>query len=263
MEIAKCLHHRELAFLTAKGEEKRLNVRYLYGASYDIFQKHIQALNFLDKNINMYRSVATLKPNAIPVAPYNLIRRLEDMEYQELNQNYEQYVEDYDFLLDFDGKEYTQPNKMYFDAKNIKKIFDDFSLPYGVWNSSLKGIHFWIDGRYFPKETEDWLKKRCALFQSIANNIKGIYAIDGLDTGIFDMKRLCKAPYSFISDGSICLPMDDKQFEEFFASPERVAGYRQVMAKVFIKNRGLLVRNLHLSEEQLKKNCERFVKEFQ
>lgn len=259
-ELIKNLQGRETAFITNKGEtENFLNVRYLYSASYDIFRKHIESLKFLDKNINVYRSVASVY--GIPVSSYNLIRRKEEEEYKFFDKNFDSHVTEYDLLLDLDFKECSTPSEAYYQAKKVKDLLDSYKLPYGVWSTSLKGFHFWISGKYFQKENEDWLKKRLSLFQTLAYNIKGIYDVKCLDTSIFDSKRLSKAPYSFVGDGSVCLPLDDKQFQDFFIDAEKVSGFRHVINIVHIKDRGLMLRNQDLSEEELRQNCLKFVKD--
>jgi hypothetical protein len=263
MECVKNLHNKETAFLTNKGEtEGFLNVRYLYASSYDMFQKHITELDFLNRNINVYRSVATMSPNSIPVSSYNLIRRVEEPAYQEFSKNYKSYVENYDMIFDIDFKGYENISQAYYDVKKIKDLFEEFKLPYGIWNTSFKGVHFFIDGKYFKKEEENWLDARLKLFQEIAHNIKGIYSLKGLDLSIFDAKRIAKLPYSFVGDGSICLPLDNTQFEEFFVNPLKTVGFRYVMNLIHIKNRGLLIRNQDLSEEILKENVAKFVETF-
>jgi hypothetical protein len=272
LELVKALGEgsetRELAFITAKESDpsSRLNVRYLFAIKYDLFKMHIEELKFLDKNINLYRSLATFSKDIIKPFSYNLKNRLEQPEYKELNDHYENYCENYSFLIDFDFKKYSNLDFAYKDAKQIKSIFEDFKIPYGVWNTSYKGLHFFIDGKYFPKERgDDWLNKRLDLFHEISYNMKGIYAIGdeerGIDTSIFDSKRISKLPYSVVGDGSVCCPLSDEQFEKFFSDPE-IVSIPRVLREVTLKNRGLLIRNLELGEEKLKENVKNFVKEF-
>lgn len=272
LELVKALGEgteaRELAFITAKESDpaSRLNCRYLFATKYDLFKMHIEELKFLDKNINLYRSLASFSKDVIKPFSYNLKNRLEQPEYKEFNENYEKYVENYSLCLDFDFKKYPNLDFAYKDAKQIKSILEDFSCPFGLWNSSYKGLHFFIDGKYFKKERgDDWLNKRLDLFHEISYNIKGIYAIGdetrGIDCSIFDSKRISKLPYSVVGDGSVCTPLTDEMFEKFFREPESVSIPR-VLREVTLKNRGLLIRNLELGEEKLKENVSNFVREF-
>ena len=64
---------------------------------------------------------------------------------------------------------------------------------------------------------------------------------------------------SYCCDGSICLPLDDFQIENF--KQENVT-MENVIKNIHIKNRGLLVRNLKLGEEQLKVNVKKFLEYF-
>jgi len=263
MEIVKCLQHKELAFITNKGEpkENRLNIRYLFSERYDYLMKHFSATGFFRRNLNIYRSVASFLPNKIPIFSYNLAKRLEEPAYKDFNENYNKYVADYDFLIDFDCKEYGSPADTMNDLSKIKAILDEFSLPYGIWNTSFKGFHFWIEGKWFEKSKTDWLKKRLMLFQEIAYNINGIYNIKGIDLSIFDNKRLAKCPYSFVGDGSICIPLDNLQFEQFFKNPQ-IVEVNNVLKTVFIKGRGLLIRNQNFTDKELMENTRQFVREF-
>lgn len=270
LELVKALGEgnetRELAFITAKEETNKLNCRYLFATKYDLFKMHIEELKFLDKNINLYRSLATFSKDVIKPFSYNLKNRLEQPEYKEFNENYEKYVENYSLCLDFDFKKYPNRDFAYKDAKQIKSILEDFKLPYGVWNSSFNGLHFFIDGKWFKKEKgDDWFGKRLDLFHEISYNLKGIYAIGdengGIDCSIFDSKRISKLPYSVVGDQSVCTPLDDLQFEKFFREPE-IVSIPRVLREITLKNRGLLIRNLELGEEKLKENVQNFVKEF-
>jgi hypothetical protein len=261
LEMVKCLQHHETAFITAKEEKKsRLNIRYLFSERMDYLNMHFKATNFFNRNLNIYKSLASFLPNKIPIFSYNLGKRLEEPAYKDFNENYQKYCENYSFLIDFDCKEYINYADALKDAKKIKEILDEFNLPFSLCASSFKGFHFHIEGRFFPKDNrKDWLKKRLMLFQEIAYNLQGIYNIKGIDLSIFDAKRIHALPYSMKGDGAVVLPLSDEQFNNF--KPEMVSS-DYVLKNVFIKNRGLLIRNLDLSEEQLRENVAKFVKEF-
>lgn len=254
-EIIKCLKNRELCFLTQKGlgdSEIKRAVRYLLAFSIDYLLKHMDWFNFLDFHLNMYHSTAVLKPE-VPVFSYNLKERNKAPEYDEFNKNYSNYISGFNFLFDIDGKETEnlQGEKML-----IKKTFDDFKIPYYVLNSSKNGFHFVIPAMYMPKGESRELLETMA---NVAFNFKGIFILKGLDTSIYDNKRVQKVPYSYSCDGSICLPLNDEQLENF--TPELVS-FDNVMRTIMIKDRGLLIRTHGLSEEELKANVERFLREF-
>jgi hypothetical protein len=253
-EICKLLKNRELCFLSQKGEPKKKAVRFMMAWSLDFLKKHFKWINF-DKNlINMYHSVAKFKPNSFPIFDWDLRERTNEEKYIFFNKNYEQYVAGYNFFLDLDGKQDFE--KCYAEAKEIKRIFDEYHLPYYILNSSFRGFHFHIPCEYLPNYP---IKELLDVTYKVMYNLKGIYSLDTLDI-LNDLKRVCKVGYSYECSGAICLPLSDEQFNSF--KPEMVS-MKNVLKNVIIKNRGLLLRTHNLSFEQLKENVKKFINEFQ
>jgi hypothetical protein len=252
-EIVKCLKNRELAFLTAKGEEKKGIVRYLIAFNLDYLKKHFERFDFEENLINMYHSTAKLKN--IPVFSYNIKERKEEEKYKEFNDNYINYVDGYNFFVDFDGKDNFE--KCLEEAKEFKKVLDEYRLPFYCLNSSFKGFHFCIQAEYMPSME---VKELIEIIRRVIYNIKGVYDFSTLDVSITDLKRIQKCPYSFVCDGSVALPLTDEQLAKF--TPNMVK-MNNVLDCVKIKNRGLLVRNLELGEKKLKANVRKFISEFQ
>lgn len=252
-EIIKILKNRELCFLTQKGEEKRNAVRYLLSFNIDYLNKHFERFDVYKNLINLYHSVALLKP-IVPVFSYNVQERREEEKYKEFNENYINYVSNYNFFVDFDGKEDFE--KCFAEAKEFKKILDEYKLPYYCLNSSFKGFHFCIQAQYMP---EMKINELIELIRKVIYNLKGVYDFSTLDSSITDLKRVCKCPYSFVCDSSIALPLDDFQIENF--KQENVT-MKNVIKNIHIKNRGLLVRNLERGEWQLKASVLRFLNDF-
>lgn len=252
LEICKCLNDRELCFLSAKSELKKYPVRYLMAFSINYLKKHMERFGFLKNLINMYHSVSILKD--LPIFSYNPRKRKEDYRYKEFNENYEQYVVSYDFFMDIDGKENFE--LAYKEAKEIKKILEEYKLPFYILNSSFTGVHICIEGRYMPDYPIDELLK---ILNNVIFNLKGIYDFKTIDTSITDLKRVKKVPYSYECSGAICLPLSDLQFENFKQSDVTMTN---VLRTIKIKERGNLTRNLELGEEQLKKNVLKFINEY-
>lgn len=251
-EIVKCLYKRELSFISPKKlEDKRVVVRFLLALNINYLKKHLKWVNYDRKLLNMYQSVAKL--NEIPVFSYNLSQRLEDPKYKEFNENYEKYVIGYDLFLDLDGKE--DFNKCYEETKEIKKLFDEYKLPYYIINSSFKGFHFHIPCEYMPDVS---IKELLEITYKIMYNLKGIYSFSCLDL-LSDLKRICKVPYSMVGDGSICLPLSDIMFDNF---KSEMVSVDNVLHKIMIKNRGLLLRTHGLDFESLKLNVLKFINDF-
>jgi hypothetical protein len=97
------------------------------------------------------------------------------------------------------------------------------------------------------------------LLNNILYNLVGIYELKTLDTSIVDMKRVQKVPYSYECSGCVCLPLTDWQFENF---SEDLVSVEKVLKYFRIKDRGLLVRTYGLDDDTLRKNVEKFIKEF-
>jgi hypothetical protein len=251
-ELIKLLHHRELCFLSQKGEPKKKAVRYLLCFSIDFWKKHTKWFNFDKSLLNVYHSVAFFKSN-VPCFSWDLKRRTIKEEYKEFNENYEKFVKGYNFFLDLDGKKDFE--KCYAETKEIKKIFDEYRLPYYMLNSSKTGFHFHILSEYLPDYP---IKELLDVTYKVMYNLKGIYSFETLDM-LNDLKRVCKVPYSYVCDGSICLPLTDEMFSNF--KPEMVS-MKNVLSKIMIKNRGLLIRDWGLSQFELKTNVLKFMNDF-
>lgn len=252
-EIVKCLKNRELCYLTQKGEEKKKAVRYLLGFSVDYFKKHNAWINLNDTLLNIYHSVALLKPE-VPVFSYNLKERSNDPKYKDFNENYGNYVQKYNLLIDIDGKE--DFDMAWKEAIAIKKLFDDYKLPYYIVNSSFKGFHIVIPSKYMPEIS---IRNLLGVLNEAMYNLVGIYGFKAVDTSIIDLKRVQKCPYTYACDGAIVLPLTDYQLQNF--RPDIVT-MKNVLKFVTLKNRGLLMRTHNLDEKQLKENVQQFITEF-
>jgi len=252
-EIIKCLKNRELCMLNDRIDLEKKSVRYCLAFNLDYLRKHFERFGFNKSLTNLYHSVALLKPS-VPVFSYNFKKRRKEEAYRNFNENYKDYVEGYNLFIDIDAD--WDWKKALQDVLETKKIFDEFKVPYYVLNSSFKGFHIHIPAQYMPKKE---ISELLAEINEVIYNIKGIYDIQSIDTSIFDLKRVCKVPYSLSSDGSVCLPLDDEQLKNF--TPKLVS-LNNVLSKIKIMNRGLLIRTHNLSEEQLKENVKKLFSEF-
>lgn len=248
-EMIKCLKHKELCFITKKGEEERKVIRYLTAFKVDFLQNLFNNTYYLfwDKLINLYHSTSTLKRypyfNLNPEKRYN-------QEYNDFNNNYESYISSYDYFIDIDGKENFE--LAYKEAKKLKRIFDSYKLPYYLINSSSNGFHFIIPSSYMPDYE---INKLLEIIQENINALIKTYNLKTLDDSIVDFKRVKKLPYSYECSGVVCLPLDNKQFSKFNTS---LVSMENVL-KMNIRDRGLLIRTHNLTDEQLKKNVEEFL----
>lgn len=251
-EIIKCLRRRELCLLTKKEDPNKSIIRYLLAFNLEYLDKHFERFEFYKSLANLYHSVSVLEN--VPVFSYNLKERRKEEEYREFNQNYDKYVTGYNLFIDIDGKENFE--EAYKDALALEQIFNEHKLPYYVLNSSFKGFHFHIPYNYLPNlEIYDLL----SLINAVIGNLKAIFYLKNIDASIFDIKRLCKVPYSFSADGAICLPLTHEQLRNF---NQNMVKPENVLSKVRIMNRGLLLRKHGLTDEELRENVVNLMEEF-
>ena len=202
---------------------------------------------------NLYHSVSLFHPK-VPVFSYNLKKRRKDDAYKEFNKNYKNYVKAYNLFIDFDAD--WNWKKALEDVKQVKKIFDEYKIPYYVLNSSYKGFHIHIPAEYMPNKN---ILELIEDINEVIYNLKGVHNLETIDTSIIDLKRVCKIPYSFVSDGSICLPLSDEQLENYHPNLVKM---ENVLKYVKIKNRGILLRTHNLSDNQLRQNILKFIEDY-
>lgn len=252
-EIVKQLKNKELTLLDDKleGKERRF-ARFLCAKSLEYLNKHFERFEVLKTRRNLYHSVANLKP--FPIFSYNLIERRHTSEYENFNRNYRDYVISYDFFCDMDGKE--DFNQCFQEMLKLKKVFDDYKLPYYIVSSSFTGFHLCIEAKYLPPFD---INTSLEIINNVIYNLKGIYNLSSLDNSVGDIKRVKKLPFSAVGDGSVALPLDDFQISNFQQSMISISN---VLQNIQIRNRGLLVRHLGLGEEILKQNVVKFIEDF-
>lgn len=249
-EILKCLRGREFAVLD-KFEHKG-NIRYMNVLNYDYLLLYFEKLRLVSRNLTFYHSVANLKN--LPHVNFNLRTRMKEKDYIDFDKNFENNMTGFNFFMDFDGKENFE--QCYKEVKEFKSILEEMKISYYILNSSSRGFHIIIPSFLFDESN---IPENVKLFNKIGNNIKIIYGFETLDTSIWDSHRICKLPYSYVEDGTIALPLDDKMFNEFSIEMVKCPN---VLQKIKIKNRGLLIREYGLSKDKLKENVDKFVKEF-
>jgi hypothetical protein len=169
------------------------------------------------------------------------------------NGGYKEQYQSYDFGIDFDGEDGL--NSALKDCLKLKKILDQFRVPYSVRFSGSRGFHLCVDYKWLPQLPENQIVGLCG---ELGSMIKGIEGLDTLDDTIFDSRRVFKLPYSFCM-GKIVLPLNDDQLANFtpqIVSPE------YVLHKIQIKDRGLLERHTNQTPEEARANFISLTKEF-
>ena len=247
-----------------KVNEKNVLTRYSMGYSLELLQDSLRRLDaFKDTTVKLYFDLTRWeKDGNMPMFSYNKEVRKEDKD--RFNEEYKQYMADYSFGIDIDAKDLK---KAYTDTKAIKKLFDEYRLPYSLKFSGQKGFHFLIHYRWFNKRMK--AENKVLLFQKLSKVIIGVCGLKSITNGgtfddtIYDDRRIFKLAYSLQNkDGVeyVCLPLSDFQFDNWkleYMELENVM--RPSYCKLF--KRGLLERDFGLTEKQLKSNVLKFIKE--
>ena len=114
-----------------KKNEKGKNVlsRYYLGYNLDLLKDSLRRLNaYEDTTVKLYFDLTRWeKDGNIPMFSYNQKVRKEDKE--RFNKEYEQYMANYSFGIDIDSDSLKIAHR---DTKAIKKLFDQYKLPYSV-----------------------------------------------------------------------------------------------------------------------------------
>lgn len=200
------MKYREGVFL-----RKNLVHRCLKINKVEFFFKNAERYHFFTKEpFNLYSSLS-LYPN-LPMFSFARAEKRKQMD--DFNVAFPQYMTGYDFLIDVDNEDL---DLAYSTAFKIKKILDDRKIEYWLMFSGNKGFHFRVDYEDFPQEMKvlefDTLAKK---FKTFAENFKEIEQLPDIDTSIFDLRRIAKAPYSVVYPNYlVAYPLTDNQFEKF------------------------------------------------
>lgn len=242
-ELVKQLKGRETSFLS-----KEIFIRCMKAHCIKFLQQNMKRFNFIKHQCNLYRSVAYLQD--MPMFSFNPLQRREQQYW--FIDNFNKYIKDYDFVVDFDGHDSFDTCKK--EASELKDVFDMFKLPYALIFSG-SGFHFEVEGKYLDLiETEPLEKVK--ICHHTAQVLSNIMFFKTMDTGIYDVRRIWKICFSMdYKTNRIAMPLTDKQFEHFnmdLVNPRKIKS---------VKNMGLLTRNLNLGEQKLKQNVKDFYEE--
>ena len=251
-EMVKAIGKRPLSLkMKIDGIDKA--IRYFPASNLDFLKKPIEKYNIKKIPRNFYIGCSTL--SFIPLFTYDLHTRTKSPEYIKFNEDYEKYITGFDFFIDIDGKEDFK--KALEEIKELQEAFDEMKLPFYIIPSSSKGFHLVIPEQYVPKLP---IEELLTTIKIIQHNLIGTYDLKCIDKSVLmDIKQLRKVPYSPTLDGYVCLPLSPEQLIECEKSMDFLK-IDNVMKNVRIKNRGLLIHNIELPEEELKQNVEKFFK---
>jgi hypothetical protein len=251
-ELIKLAQYKEVVFIDKSGE--RLPVRCMFPYTVDCLKEHFKVYRFFNSYAyNIYLSCAYFKHH--PVFSYNPSERRKQMDKWSYGDEpqYKQCWNGYDLFFDFDSAKPDDIADAYTDAGKFKAILDHYQVPYYLGWSGSKGFHIRIYYKYLPQTLGLRIVDFCKL---LAERIKEKVQLPTLDIGVFDERRVFKAPYSF-DRGNICLPLDNNQFENFAVNEMKA---EIVLNKIKIYHRGDLMRHTQFSHEQQRQHFLEFLK---
>ena len=267
--IINQLKHRYLSVgkKNKKDPKKRMLTRYYMGYSLDLLKDSLERNGVLhDPSAKIYYDLATWKnsENITPIFSFNNDKRTEQKKKftgtpGKNNGEYITLMKSYDFCIDIDSKDLMKAHK---EAKIIKGIFDKYKICYQLRFSGSHGFHFCIDAKYITTRIKPI--NRPALFGKIVENLSRDERLSTPDMSIYDARRVLKLAYSLCNnDGTeyVALPLDNRQFEFWKYEDMRMSEVAKPY-KVKLFKRGLLERDHGLSEQQLKRNVSKFIKEY-
>ncbi len=222
----------------------------------------LDLIHWDNSHTKLYRSVAKL--SEIPFFTFNMALRSNETAPWFANE-FDKLIYEYDLFFDFDKDEDSTIEDVLKEVKRLLEIFNEYKVPHYVQFSGNKGFQVFIDGKYIPKPSLE--NGSIQPHKKIAEKIKEAFNFKYLDlrnNGVGN--RLCKIPYSlcptednqFEEDMNVVLPLSDEQINNFRLDYMKV---RNVINNIKpLNRRGVLERFSDLSEEQKKKNMDKFIK---
>ena len=264
--------HKETFFLPYNQHlESRPPIRWLNASALKFMKKHWDRYEFLEKDMNLYHSLATYKD--FPVFSYSW--RVKSEQQRIWLKEFHKYLLKYDLFIETDSPDIE---KAHYQTLKISEFLDKY-LKYYVKFSGSKGFHFiipyeefeflklpvydekiekksgnfkfWI--RNFPMEREQLSQftDLVMLFKIIAWRLSLILGCDTIDTSVQDVKRVVKTAYSYdVKSKLIAYPLSNEQLINF----KKTNVTADNVLKQNNHKRGLLWRNAGVSKEQREKN---------
>lgn len=277
-EIIHQHKHRETFFLPYINKESKPPIRWLNASALKFMEKHWDRYGFLEKDMNLYHSLATYKD--FPVFSYSW--RVKSEQQRVWLKEFKDYITKYDLFIETDSPDIE---KAHWQSLEIF-TFLDRRLKFYVKFSGSKGFHFispyeefeflklpiydeklekktgnfkfWV--RNFPMKRSELHKftDLVMLFKVIAWRLSLVLGCDTIDTSVQDVKRVVKTAYSYdVKSGLIAYPLDYEQLLNFKKSDFTA---ENVLKRANHK-RGLLWRNAELDKEQREKNVLELLKD--
>lgn len=231
-EIVKWLGGRETSFL---GSVESFPVRNIKAHSIKFLEMNFDAFKFRERLYNIYGSLAHLRD--MPV--FNFKPEERKRQSKEWDKEFENYVVGYDFALDFDAHN-QKIEDVLIEVNNVKEILDIYNVPY-ILKSSGSGFHIEIKSKWFDGfDNSISFPERLSMINKIAKELVAVMNLQSVDLGIYDKRRIWKAPYSLdIKTGNVALPLSDDDFKNILKFNFDILKPENMKS---VKNRGLLER---------------------
>jgi hypothetical protein len=260
-EICKLTMNRETVFLSPNPLDKLAFrcIKMHHICYMDIMFKNFHFLSDT-RSMNIYFSLATLKD--MPVMSFWMETRKQQQEL--FNKEFHKYFLSYDLAFDFEGKK--DYKECWYETNDLKTKFDEFKIPY-ILSCSGSGFHIRIPNFFDLSEVTDMKKKKRLMklnitrINRIGKNIKDLLDYDTLDTGVFDIRRIWKCPYSIdFKSGNVALPLNDMEFKDCLDNLD-YCKLENVMIRQEKDNNYLFNRGIYLREGNLA-NFRKFAKKY-
>jgi len=241
-------------------------VRWMNCSAIKFLKMNWERYGFLDKNMNLYFSLATYKN--FPTFSWNW--RVKSQQQAIWLTEFKNYIKAYDLFIETDSDDLKDSFR---EAVEIKDFLLKYDIKFCCGMSGSKGVHFIVQSEEFDflnlKDYDEFLEEdvnkkdfnslftklpihikeldkvfdKVILFKMLNLRLKTLLSCDTIDTSISDLKRVKKTFYSWdVKSGYIALPLTDEQLNNFnvdMVKPETVM-------KSGIYKRGLLYRNLDI-----------------
>jgi hypothetical protein len=257
------LKYKYLSGIKKNEEGKNILSRYYLGYNLELIEDSLRRLSALkDTSVKLYFDLTGFKNKEGNLPLFNYNKEIREEDKDNFNKNYQKYMFSYDFAIDIDAKDVRIA---YRDTKKIKKLFDNYKLPYSLKFSGEKGFHILILDKYFDGRIK--AKNKVLLCQKLSKIIMNVCGLKSVlrggtfDDSIYDDRRIFKLAYSLQNkDGVefVCLPLSDEQFNNWELEDMKL---KNVMKKVKLFKRGLLTRTYESTPRQLRNNLRKFIKE--
>jgi len=231
---------REICFIPKKAGEGSYPVRHIFANYMKFLSANFDAFKFYNRPYNLYYSLARYQ--GLRLFSFNpTIRKSQSDSW---NKDAVNNTVAYDFGLDFDSEGLHDWKSAWRDAAKVKKVFDEYKVPYSIKFSGSKGFHIRVPYEALPQSkvitgSVDNPESLFIYLKSVAELLVEKYELPTLDLGIFDPRRVWKMEYSLTHEtGLVVLPLSDEQFDRF----EPAMCDPLTVLKGGIRNRGSLER---------------------